>query len=70
MKNKRIYKTGFNPDVKSHIGTSNEHYYYEITSTKDNLSSIIKNEQFIVEEPCYLSSEVLLVDNTINPETE
>ena len=21
MKNTRIYKTGFNPDVKSHIGT-------------------------------------------------
>ncbi|MEJ5265587.1 MAG: hypothetical protein WHT29_09755 [Bacteroidales bacterium] len=70
MKNKRIYNTGFNPDVKSHIGTSNEHYYYETTSTKDSLSFFIKNEQFIVEEPCFLSSEVLLVENIINPEKE
>lgn len=70
MKNTRIYKTGFNPDVKSNVGTSNEQFYYETTSTKDSLSSIIKNEQFIVEEPCYLSSEVLLIEKIIKPETE
>jgi len=70
MKNTRIFQTGFNPDVKSQIGTSNEHYYYETTSIKDNLSFIIKNEQFIVEEPCYLSSEVLFIENILKPETE
>lgn len=70
MKDTRIYKTGFNPDVKTHVGTSNEHYYYETTSIKDSLSTIIKNEQFVVEEPCYLFSELLLVENIIKPETE
>lgn len=70
MKNTRIYKTGFNPDVKSHIGTSDEHYYYETTSIKDSLSSIIKDEPFIVEKPCYLSSEVLLTEDIIKPEIE
>jgi len=70
MNNSKIYKTGFNPDVKSHIGTSNEHFYYETTSTKDSLSSIIKNEQLIVEEPCFSSSEILIVENLITPETK
>jgi hypothetical protein len=70
MKNTRIYKTGFNPDVKSHIGTSNEHCYYETTSIKDSLSSIIKNESFIIEESCCLSSEALLIENIIIPKTE
>ncbi len=70
MKNTIIYKTGFNPDIKAHIGTSDEHYYYETTSTKDCLSSMIKNEQLVIEEPCFLSSEIILIENFIKSDIE
>lgn len=60
MKTDKIYKTGFNPNVNSYVGTSNESLYYETTSVNDCLSSITKNEQFIVEEPIYLASDLYL----------
>lgn len=70
MKTMKIYKTGFNPDVNSNIGTSNEQFYYETTSSKDCLASIIKNEQFVVEEPCYLVPDIIVEDNQILDKTE
>jgi hypothetical protein len=58
MKTDKIYKTGFNPNINSYVGTSNESLFYETTSVNDCLSSITKNEQFIVEEPIYLASDI------------
>lgn len=58
MKTDKIYKTGFNPNINSYVVTSNESLFYETTSVNDCLSSITKNEQFIVEKPVYLASDI------------
>jgi hypothetical protein len=60
MKTDKIYKTGFNPNVNSYNRTSNESLFYETSSVKDCLSSITKNEQFIVEEHIYLTSDLII----------
>lgn len=56
MKTDKILNTGYNPNINSFAGTSNESFYYETTPLNDSLSSIIKNDQMIIEEPIYLAS--------------
>ena len=56
----KIYNTGFSPSMNSYLGTSDEHFFYETTSVENCLSSITKNEQFMLEKPCYLVSEIIV----------
>ena len=70
MKNIKILNTGFNPDKNLSKGTSDENAFYETTSSKDCISSIIKNEQFIVDEPLYLASNIIINNIELLPKTE
>ena len=66
----KILNTGFNPDKNISKGTSDENSFYETTSTNDCLLSITKNEQFIVEEPIYMASNILINEIEVLPKSE
>ncbi len=62
MNTNQINKTGYNPNINAYSGTSNESIYYETTSVNECLSSIIKNEHFIIEDTIYSVTDNVYID--------